>query len=208
MPSIETTISFFGLSLLLCLTPGPGNVFVLLHSAIYGRIAGIFLVLGLCSGLVLYSSAVALGLAALFATSAFAFTVLKWCGASYLVYLSWQAFHSPVGAQTSAQTGSSAPARMYLRGIVMTLTNPKIVFFFLAFLPQFTAPEQGNLAAQLLWLGLVFIVATLVVFGLIVYFSGAFGVMLQRSARAQRILNWLAGSIFLGFAVRLIYLQR
>lgn len=208
MPSIDTTISFFGLSLLVSLTPGPGNVFVLLHSAIYGRGAGMILVLGLCSGLMLYASAVALGLAALFATSAVAFTVLKWCGASYLAYLAWQVFRAPVGAQASGPTGTPAPARMYLRGNAMTLTNPKIVFFFLAFLPQCASPERGNLAAQLLWLGMVFIVATFVVFGLIVYFSGAVGVALQRSARAQRMLNWLAGSVFLGFATRLVYEQR
>lgn len=208
MSSLETTLSFFGLSLLLSLTPGPGNVFVLLHSAIYGRSAGMFLVLGLCSGLVLCSSAVALGLAALFVTSAVAFTILKWFGAGYLVYLSWQAFRAPVGTRSCSPAAAPRPMRMYMRGIVMTFTNPKIVFFFLAFLPQFASPNEGNMAAQLLWLGLVFTVATLAVFGLIVYFSSWVGAALQRSMRAQRTLNWLAGSIFLGFAVRLVYTQR
>jgi threonine/homoserine/homoserine lactone efflux protein len=203
MPSLETTLSFFGLSLLLGLSPGPDNIFVLLQSAMRGPKTGMLIVLGLCTGLAVHTVAVALGLAALFAASAMAFTVLKLCGAAYLAYLAWLAFRAPVGPPASARAQPDGSAKMYLRGIVMNLTNPKVVIFFLAFLPQFASPERGGLAVQILFLGFVFILATLLVFGAIAYFSGFFARLLQRSTRAQRVLNWLAGCVFLGLAARL-----
>ena len=89
MPSLQTTLGFFLVSALLALSPGPDNVFVLVQSALRGPRAGLLVVLGLCSGLVVHTAAVALGLAALFAASAAAFTALKWIGAAYLLYLAW-----------------------------------------------------------------------------------------------------------------------
>lgn len=207
MPSLETLIAFFSVSVLLALSPGPDNVFVLLQSAMRGPRAGLLVVLGLCSGLVVHTTAVALGLAALFAASQVAFTALKWLGAAYLAYLAWQAFRAPVGA-AAAQTPTLSGRQMYLRGVVMNLTNPKVAIFFLAFLPQFASPERGSLALQMLCLGAVFIVAAFLVFGAIACFSGLFGTLLQRSARAQRALNWLAGLVFIGLAARLVTAQR
>lgn len=207
MPDLETLAVFFGASVLLALSPGPDNVFVLLQSAMHGRRTGLMIVLGLCTGLVVHTLAVALGLAALFAASESAFLVLELCGAAYLVYLAWQALRAPVGNLPGA-TGEHAAARMYRRGVVMNLTNPKVAVFFLAFLPQFTSPERGGIAPQLVALGLVFILATLLVFGAIAMFSGALGAVLQRSPYAQRILNWLSALVFLGLAARLAISRR
>lgn len=208
MISIETTLAFFSVSVLLALAPGPDNVFVMLQSAMRGRTAGMLVVLGLCTGLLVHTGAVALGLAALFAASAVAFTVLKFVGAGYLVYLAWQAFRAPVGVAAGGKAERLSNRQMYLRGIVMNVTNPKVAIFFLAFLPQFARPESGSLVLQMLWLGGVFIVATLLVFGAIAYFSGAFGAVLNRSARAQRLLNRLSALVFVGLAVRLASAQR
>lgn len=213
MPSLETLITFFGVSLLLGLTPGPDNLFVLVQSAQRGWRAGMAVVLGLCVGLVVHTAAVALGLAAVFAASAMAFTALKWCGAAYLAYLAWQALRAPAalvsGAAPAAAAGTAPSARrMVARGAVMSLTNPKVLVFFLAFLPQFADPARGPVAWQLMVLGAVFIVATLLVFGAIACFTGAFGALLQRSARAQTVLNRVAGLVFLGLAVRLATAER
>lgn len=208
MTSLETTIAFFSVSVLLALTPGPDNVFVLLQSAMRGRLAGMLVVLGLCTGLLVHTTAVALGLAALFAASALAFAILKFIGAAYLVYLAWQAFRAPAGVAGGGKEERMSNRQMYARGIIMNLTNPKVAIFFLAFLPQFANPHSGNLVLQMLWLGGVFIVATLLVFGAIAYFSGAFGAALNRSVRAQRMLNRLAGLVFIGLAVRLASAQR
>ncbi|MDD2690295.1 MAG: LysE family translocator [Simplicispira sp.] len=213
MPSLETLITFFGVSLLLGLTPGPDNLFVLVQSAQRGWRAGMAVVLGLCVGLVVHTAAVALGLAAVFAASAMAFTALKWCGAAYLAYLAWQALRAPAAlaceaGPTAAVASGPSGRRMVARGAVMSLTNPKVLVFFLAFLPQFADPARGPVALQLMVLGAVFILATLLVFGAIACFTGAFGALLQRSARAQTVLNRVAGLVFLGLAVRLATAER
>ena len=218
MPSLQTALAFFAVSALLALSPGPDNVFVLLQSAMRGPKAGMLVVLGLCSGLVVHTAAVALGLAALFAASTAAFTALKWIGAAYLLYLAWQAFRAPVGVVgmggaggtgEGGEGGATAPGSpMYWRGVVMNLTNPKVVIFFLAFLPQFADPARGPIAPQLLVLGAIFILATLLVFGAIALGSGLFGTLLQRSARARRALNWLAATVFVALAARLATAQR
>ena len=214
MPSIETLVAFFGVSVLLALTPGPDNIFVLLQSAQRGWRAGMCVVLGLCLGLVGHTAAVALGLAAVFAASGMAFTVLKVVGAAYLAWLAWGALRAPASVHEAPPGGAAAAGgnggalRMVGRGVVMNLTNPKVLVFFLAFLPQFADPAQGGMARQIMLLGLVFMLATLLVFGAIACFSGAFGAILQRSARAQRLLNRVAGLVFLGLALRLATAQR
>lgn len=208
MTFLETSLAFFGVSVLLGLAPGPDNVFVLLQSAMRGRKAGMLVVLGLCTGLLVHTAAVALGLAALFAASATAFTVLKFGGAAYMAYLAWQAFRAPVGASALSQAPPTSAARMYTRGVIMNLTNPKVVIFFLAFLPQFVDASRGSVGLQVMWLGFVFICATLLTFGAITWFSASFGRLFQQSVRAQRALNWLAGSVFLGLAARLALSER
>lgn len=218
MPSAQTLLAFFGVAVLLALTPGPDNIFVLLQSAQRGWRAGMAVVLGLCAGLVVHTAAVALGLAAVFAASALAFTVLKFCGAAYLTWLAWHSLRAPSDGGNAPAAQAAAPvramaaapgmARMLGRGMVMNLTNPKVLIFFLAFLPQFADPARGSVALQLMALGGVFMLATLLVFGAIACFSGAFGVLLQRSARAQRWLNRVAGLVFLGLALRLATVER
>ena len=213
MPTLQTLIAFFGVAVVLALTPGPDNIFVLLQSAQRGWRAGMAVVVGLCAGLVVHTAAVALGLAAVFAASAVAFTVLKFCGAAYLAYLAWQALRAPAAVASEVPTNApvaQAPSlgRMVGRGVVMNLTNPKVLVFFLAFLPQFADPARGGVALQLMVLGVVFMVATLLVFGAIACFSGVFGSLLQRSARAQTVLNRVAGLVFLGLAVRLATVDR
>ncbi|MET1116491.1 MAG: LysE family translocator [Comamonas sp.] len=219
MPTPETLLTFFSLSLLLALSPGPDNVFVLVQSARHGTRAGLAVVVGLCLGLVVHTAAVALGLAAVFASSPMAFTVLKYCGAAYLAWLAWQAWRAPVtqvdaaapqpgAAQSSAALDARALRRMVARGVVMNLTNPKVLIFFLAFLPQFADPARGSLAPQIMALGCVFMLAALLVFGAVACFSGAFGRLLQRSASGQRWLNRLTALVFVGLALRLASLQR
>lgn len=215
MPAPDVLAAFFGVSVLLALSPGPDNLFVLVQSVQRGWRAGMAVVAGLCLGILVHTAAVALGLAALFAASATAFTVLKWCGAAYLAWLAWGALRAPAGAPPGPGAGARGQPlplrqglRMVGRGVVMNVTNPKVLIFFLAFLPQFADPARGGVAAQLMALGVVFMLATLLVFGAIACFSGAFGAVLQRSARAQRVLNRVAGLVFLGLAVRLATAQR
>ena len=199
---------FFIASLLLALAPGPDNLFVLVQSAQHGRNTGLTVTLGLCTGLLIHTSAVALGVAAIFKASALAFNLLKYLGAAYLLYLAWQAFHAE--KQDIILSGNDATGfrRLYRRGIIMNVTNPKVSIFFLAYLPQFTDPETGRLILQMFILGFVFIAATILVFGSISLVAGAIGDVLRKSARLQKILDWLAGTIFTGLAIKLALSER
>jgi len=205
---IETITAFFLASLVLALAPGPDNIFVLTQSAVYGRSAGLVVTLGLCTGLIVHSTAVALGIAAVFQASLAAFTVLKVAGACYLLYLAWQAFRA-----SSAEIKSHAGVGLgrwglYRRGIIMNVSNPKVSIFFLAFLPQFTDPARGPLAIQVMLLGGIFIVATILVFGSVAFLAGLIGEWLSRSNKAQHIINRIAGTIFAALAVKLAFTQR
>lgn len=214
MPTLQTLTAFFGLCVLLALSPGPDNLFVLMQSAQRGWRAGLAVVAGLCIGILGHTAAVALGLAALVAASPAAFTALKLAGAAYLLYLAWGAWRAPAsaGTATAAADAQALPLRQALqmvgRGIVMNATNPKVLIFFLALLPQFADPRQGGMGTQIALLGSTFMLATLLVFGAIALFSGWFGSLLQGSPRAQRLLNRLTALVFIGLALRLATLQR
>ncbi len=205
---IETLSVFFAASVALALAPGPDNIFVLTQSALYGRSSGIMVTLGLCTGLLFHTTAVAVGVAVLFQTSAIAFNALKFLGAAYLLYLAWQAFRAGASdLSTGSATGSSF-RKLYFRGVVMNITNPKVAIFFLAFLPQFADPNNGSLTLQLLAFGGLFIVAAFLTFGAISWGAGSLGEWLRESDRAQRIMNRVAGTVFIGLALKLVTTER
>ncbi|MGE4559717.1 MAG: LysE family translocator [Desulfobulbus sp.] len=208
MFDFSSLILFITASLLLALAPGPDNIFVLTQSAVKGRLVGLVVTLGLCTGLIVHTSAVALGVAAIFQASATAFNLLKFVGAAYLLYLAWGAIRA--GAESLEGKADREPSlsRYYLRGIIMNVTNPKVSIFFLAFLPQFTHPERGHLPLQMLTLGGLFILATLIVFGGISLLAAILGQWLRRSDWAQKWLNRIAGTIFAGLALKLATASR
>lgn len=211
MLSLDTSLTFFAASVMLALVPGPDNVFVLLHSATHGWRSGLLVVLGLCTGLLFHTAAVALGLAALMASSSFAFTALTLIGALYLLWLAWQSWNAPVhSSHATPSLDSHVPdsilssRQTYSRGVLMNITNPKVAIFFLAFLPQFVVANQGAVGLQILLLGCIFMVATLFTFGAIAFFAGRFGQVFQSSTIAQRSLNRLASLVFCALALRLL----
>lgn len=215
MPTWDVLIAFFGVSVLLGLSPGPDNLFVLVQSAQRGWRVGLCVVLGLCIGVVGHTAAVALGLAAVVAASPMLFTALKVCGAAYLLYMAWGAWRAPVEVSETAQAQAQRDVLTLQtalgwigRGVVMNLTNPKVLIFFLAFLPQFADPARGSVPVQIMVLGCVFMASAWLVFGSIACFSGLFGQILQRSARAQRWLNRIAATVFGALALRLVMVQR
>lgn len=208
MMSMHAMTSFFALSVLLGMAPGPDNIFVLTQSALRGRSAGIVVTLGLCTGLIVHTAAVALGVAAIFQASAAAFTALKLVGAGYLLYLAWQAFRASAAGIRIGSAGTLGRAQLYRRGILMNVTNPKVSIFFLAFLPQFADPARGSVALQIALLGGVFIGATLLVFGAIALLAGAIGRRLTQSAKAERVMNRIAGTVFGLLALKLATAQR
>lgn len=208
MLPLDALIPFFVASLILALVPGPDNIFVMTQSALYGKLSGLVVTLGLCTGLIVHTSAVAFGVAAVFKASALAFTILKTVGAGYLLYLAYQAFRSSASDLKGENGGRLGLGRLYARGIIMNITNPKVSIFFLAFLPQFADPARGSLSLQMILLGNVFIVATILVFGSIAVMAGALGQWLTRSSGAQIVMNRLAGTVFAVLALKLITVER
>ena len=208
MPTLQTALAFFSLAVLLALAPGPDNLFVLMQSASHGRRTGWAVVAGLMIGVLGHTLAVALGLAALVAASATAFTLIKLAGAAYLLYLAWGAWHAPAALHASAAAPSAPLPRLVARGVLMNLTNPKVALFFLALLPQFVQPARGPVALQIVCLGALFIVAATLVFGIIVLAADALRQRLAGSARAQRLIHRSAAVVFAGLALKLALSER
>ncbi len=202
--ALEELGIYFLACIMLALAPGPDNLFVLTQSALYGRNAGWLVTAGLCTGLLVHTAAVTFGVAAVFNTSETAFLILKIAGASYLVVLAIQALRAGASRVDHDSQPRLSAARLYRRGIIMNVTNPKVSIFFLAFLPQFADPARGSLTMQLLLLGALFIVATMLVFGSVAVLAGSLGNWLNRSPNAQRTMHWVAAGIFLGLALKLI----
>lgn len=203
MVSTELLLAIFTTSFILALVPGPDNIFLLTQSALEGPIAGICLTMGLLTGIICHTAAVIFGVTVIITSSVLAFTMLKIFGICYLLYLAWGAFRSS-GAKIS--TGQNKPRgylSLYRRGIVMNIGNPKIAVFFLAFFPQFIDPAMGSIARQTIELSAAFILAFLIVFISIAYLAGTLGEFLRNSNKAQIILNRVAGTIFVGFALKL-----
>ena len=202
--SRESVFAFYCASILLSLAPGPDNIFVLAQSALYGVRRGVIVTLGLCTGLLVHTAAVALGVAAILQVSPRAFWALKICGVFYLLYLAWGAWSSrPSGAETAAP---ALPYRtLYFRGIIMNVTNPKVLIFFLAFLPQFTDPARGFVTQQIILLGGLFILAAFPVFSLIACASGAISMRLRSTPRWEVRLNRIAAIVFLCIALKLAF---
>ena len=205
MLSFETTCAFFVASLLMAMTPGPDVIIVLTQSSLYGMRAGVLTTLGLMTGLLGHTLAVALGVAVLFQTSEAAFTALKFLGAAYLLYLAWQSFRSGVFRAFLTQSLFPGYGTLYRRGFLSNITNPKVTLFFLAFLPQFCAPERGSVALQVMELGLLFMLAAFIVFTAVSALGGRLAHWFNSSPRGQMLMHRVAGLVFVALAGMLIF---
>jgi threonine/homoserine/homoserine lactone efflux protein len=203
MFDLNTLIMFFTASVLLALAPGPDNLYVMSQSMLKGKSAGLLITLGLCTGLIVHTTAVALGVAVLFQTSSVAFTILKFVGAAYLLYLAWKSFSASAGSLQMQKGTETTSWYLYRRGVIMNITNPKVSIFFLAFLPQFSNPAKGSIPLQLMLLGGMFILSALTVFSSISYLAGMIGGWFLKSKKAEKILNIAAGTVFTALAIKL-----
>ena len=208
MLPVETLGTFFAASVVMGLAPGPDILFVLTQSALYGARAGFATTCGLITGLLVHITAVSLGVAALFQSSATAFNVLKFAGAAYLLYLAWLSFRSGTSKASLQKAQFPGYGTLYRRGVIMNITNPKVTLFCLAVLPQFVEPERGHPTLQILSLGGLYELACLIVFTAIAALGGRMATWFNRSDRAQMLMNRIAGCIFLGLALRLAFASR
>ncbi|WP_442764884.1 LysE family translocator [Sulfurospirillum cavolei] len=208
MLDLQTIAMFITASTLLALAPGPDILFVLTQSMSQGSRSGIAIALGLCSGLIFHTTAVALGVAVIFQTSLLAFTLLKMIGAAYLLYLAFMAFKDASKNKLETDKTPIRLVSLYKRGIFMNITNPKVSIFFLAFLPQFTRPEAGNVTGQIFMLGALFMLSAFVVFFFVSLLAGRVGQWFAQTKNGEKILNRVAGTIFAALAFKLAFTSR
>ncbi|MEV0198571.1 LysE family translocator [Nonomuraea sp. NPDC050691] len=201
MPDIATLAVFCAATLALLLVPGPAVLFIVTRSVSQGRSAGLVSVLGVHAGSLVHVAAAALGVSALLAASATAFTVVKYAGVAYLVWLGLRKLlprDEETGAGAAAEPHSRR--RMFWEGFVVNVLNPKTAIFFLAFLPQFTDRHAGPIGPQILLLGSLWIALGLLSDGAYALASSALAGRIRRSARARRRLDVGTGVVYLGLA--------
>lgn len=158
-------LGFVSAAVLLTLMPGPDILFVVTQAVSRGKKAAIVFAAGLCSGLVVHTVAVCAGVSVLLMSSPLAFTLLKFIGAAYLFYLGVKAFLARNESHLDVSVAVSG--KLYRKGVLMNVLNPKVILFFLAFFPQFIDPNIGNLMAQMILLGLIFIVQAFLIFSMV-----------------------------------------
>ncbi|MFO7544041.1 MAG: LysE family translocator [Trueperaceae bacterium] len=189
-------------SLALLAVPGPSVLYVVALSLRQGRVAGLASVAGVGAGAFLHFTAAALGLAGLLAASATAFTVVKWAGAAYLAFLGLRTLlaREAEGAPPRIPAPRSL-GRIAAQGVLVTLLNPKMALFVLAFVPQFVDPARGGVAGQVLLLGGIFCGMAAVTDSMYALSAGWLGGLMRRSAAAVRMQRWITGGIYLGLGV-------
>lgn len=205
MLNTAQTLGFLLTAVLLTATPGPDNLMVLSTGIARGRRAGMAFGLGCAIGCLSHTLLAVVGVSALLAASPTAFMLLKWAGGAYLLWLGVQALRS-TGMGPMPAGGGAAPSLrgLFLKGLFANAINPKVVLFFLSFLPQFVVESQGQVAWQLGALGLLFTLQAALLFGLLGYFSGAVGAWLHRRPALGQWLDRLAGAVFVGLGLRMI----
>jgi threonine/homoserine/homoserine lactone efflux protein len=189
---------------IICITPGPDMIYILAHAISQGPAAGVIASIGMAIGMLVHTTAVTLGLATLMSTAPLLFDVMRYGGAAYLVYIGLRAWLDSSPSQ-QVNERPRVPLRTVLwRAAVTNLLNPKIAVFYLAFLPQFVDAGRGRAGLQLLLLGLVFVVFGLVIDAAIALAAGRLGQLLVKRKQIDRMLNRVAGTVFLALAARLV----
>lgn len=203
--SPEQFIGFLSAALLITISPGPDNLMVLSVGVSRGRRQGMVFGIGCALGCLSHTVLAALGVSALIAASPTAFGALKIIGGAYLVWLGIGALRSRGGARV-AQTGlpDESLGRLFAKGLFANAINPKVVLFFLSFLPQFVAADRGDASWQTAQLGLLFTAQAVVLFSLLGYFSGAVGAWINRHPGAGMWMDRVAGAVFVGLGLKLI----
>ena len=191
-----TLIAFLGTAVVMTLAPGPDILFVIAQSMAQSYKAGIATALGLCTGLLVHISAAAIGISALIYQSSVAFTIVKYAGALYLLYLAWQAFRAKDDVSFTTNQEMYPYKSLYKKGIIMNLLNPKVSLFFLALLPQFTNVEAGVIPLQMTLLGFIFLVQALIIFSVVSLLAFKATELLRRSPKFSKRMNIAQGTIF------------
>jgi threonine/homoserine/homoserine lactone efflux protein len=205
LPDIQVLLAFTAAGLVLVLTPGPDMTLFIGQTLTGGRARGIAALLGASTGLLVHTTLAAFGLSALLAASATAFGILKVVGVAYLVWLAIEALRHGSALTLKPEAGEAQPvARVYLTGVGINLLNPKIVMFFLTFLPQFVSASDPHAGGKLMFLGLYFIALGIPICIALIFLAERFTGAIRRSPKVMRAIDYLFAGLMGAFAVRLL----
>lgn len=208
MIHFDTLLTYVAVVLGLFLIPGPAVLLVLARSSVGGHRVGIATGLGIATGDMLHTAMATLGLSAVLMTSALAFSLVKYAGAAYLIYLGIRALIERGEDLRLAQSRLIDAPLAFRQAVLAELLNPKTALFFLAFLPQFVHPERGSVVSQLAVLGLVFVIMSAIYTALIALAAGQVAGWLTRHRSIGRWQGRVIGVIYLGLGVRMALQQR
>ena len=201
MPDVSYLALPFVASLALIVAPGPAVLYIIGRSVDQGRTAGFASAAGIATGGLVHVAAAAIGLSALLASSAMAFSALKFFGAAYLIFLGLRTLLTrPDGGQVAARRPQTM-RNLYSQGVVVQALNPKVALFFLAFLPQFVDPARGSAVQQTLVLGAMFVAIGLCSDSLYALAAGSAGDWLKRQPAFASAQRYIAGTVFIGLGV-------
>jgi threonine/homoserine/homoserine lactone efflux protein len=201
VPSHSSLLLFVSAGLVLLAIPGPAVFYVTSRSIGHGRSAGLVSALGIGVGTLFHVVAATLGLSALLMSSALAFSVVKYFGAAYLIYLGLQKLLRDESLAPSEQSARIQLSRIFGQGIVVNVLNPKTALFFFAFLPQFVDASRGRVAAQIMFLGLLFAIMGVLSDSLWALFAGTLAHALKRNRRWTQTQRYVSGGMLISLGL-------
>ena len=209
MPETSSLLAFALVALGMVLTPGPNMIYLVSRSISQGPAAGFISLAGVAVGFLVYMLCAAFGITALVLAVPYAYDVLRFGGAAYLLYLAWQAVR-PGGRSPFHVKGlpKDSPRKLFMMGLLTNLLNPKIAVMYLSLLPQFIDPEQGGVLVQSVVLGFTQIVISVSVNSVITLMAGSIALFLATRPRWVVMQRWLMGTVLGGLAVRMAFEAR
>jgi threonine/homoserine/homoserine lactone efflux protein len=205
LPDTSTLLAYTVACLILFLTPGPDMSLMLAKTMQGGRKAGMASMVGACAGCLVHSFAAALGLSAIIAASATLFTAMKIIGALYLLYLAYDAIRHGSALRVDSEAGAPpSTSATFWMGVGTNITNPKVVLFFLTFLPQFVAAGDPHASQKLFFLGAFFVAISIVLGFLLVLVAERFIRVMKGSPKVMRVIDYTFAGVFGFFAVHVL----
>ena len=201
MPTGSTIALFLLAATALAVVPGPAVAYIVTQSIDQGRRAGIVSALGVASGGLVHVAAATVGLSAVIASSATAFTVVKLVGAAYLIVVGIRRILSGDGDEPESRALRAPLRRVYRQGVIVNVLNPKTALFFLAFLPQFVDPDRGAVWPQVAVLGVVFVSVAVLSDLTYALISDAIAGRIRRTGTAAKVRRWLTGGVFVALGI-------
>jgi len=193
---------FISAAVVLLVVPGPAVLYIFARSVEQGRLAGFISILGIHTGTLVHVVAAAVGLSAILASSALAFSVVKYAGAAYLIWLGLRKIFGPVETpDADIALKRHSYRRLFRDGFIVNLLNPKTALFFLAFLPQFVEVDRGHVAMQIAFLGLLFTLLGFMTDGCYALAAGTAGHWLKRSRGYLKFERYVSGVLFIGLGL-------